>query len=82
MSPTNPDEAQAKLRDEIIIELWALVADDDCAGSAKVAALKEIARLEGVDKPASKKKDARFQSLADFYGDDDEEEEEEEEADE
>jgi len=79
MSSINPDEAQAKLRDEIIVELWALVSDEECSGTAKVSALKEIARLEGVDKPASKKKDARFQSLADFYGEVDDDELEEEE---
>lgn len=82
MTSINPSDDSKALRDEIIVELWALVSDEDCAGSAKVAALKEIARLEGVDKPPAKAKNARFRSLADFYGElggdeasDDEEEE-------
>lgn len=76
MTSLNPDDKSTALRDEIIVELWALVSDEDCAGSAKVAALKEIARLEGVDKPPAKSKNARFQSLADFYDELDDEEEE------
>lgn len=67
MSDLTPPDDKHQKRQEILDELWALVADPEHPGSVAVAALDKIAKIENAYAPIKIETKKKFVNLADFY---------------
>lgn len=67
MSDLTPPDDKHQKRQEILDELWALVADTEHPGSVAVAALDKIAKIENAYAPIKIETKKKFVNLADFY---------------
>jgi hypothetical protein len=67
MSDLTPSDDKHQKRQEILDELWALVADPEHPGSVVVAALDKIAKIENAYAPIKIESKRKFANLADFY---------------
>lgn len=67
MSDLTPPDGKHQKRQEILDELWALVADTEHPGSVAVAALDKIAKIENAYAPIKIETKKKFVNLADFY---------------
>lgn len=67
--PDDIQQAAAKLRLEIVTELWGIINEEDAPAAARVGAIDKLAKIEGAYKPAPKANTKRYKSLAEFYQD-------------
>lgn len=67
MQDSDPQDEKLLKRQEIIDELWAVIAEDEHGGAVHVAALDKLAKIEGAYTPIRIETKKKFVSLADFY---------------